>query len=111
MGVEKKASRNTKLNEMNVMAKLIPFIDDKRGPFSHGWFCPACGCGHGVNLDPGREAPLWTLTGTLEKPTIRASILVRSDKHCHVYITDGMIQYLSDCSHAMAGQTVPMEDY
>lgn len=27
---------------------------------------------------------------------------------CHLYVTDGRIQFLNDCSHALAGQTVDM---
>jgi hypothetical protein len=27
---------------------------------------------------------------------------------CHSFVTDGKIQYLSDCTHAMAGQTVDL---
>lgn len=29
---------------------------------------------------------------------------------CHSFVTDGRIQFLSDCSHALAGQTVPLPD-
>lgn len=27
---------------------------------------------------------------------------------CHSYINDGMIQFLGDCTHALAGKTVPI---
>ncbi|EYS89462.1 ammonia monooxygenase [Cupriavidus sp. SK-4] len=27
---------------------------------------------------------------------------------CHTFVTDGQIQYLGDCTHTLAGQTVPM---
>lgn len=30
---------------------------------------------------------------------------------CHMYIREGKIQFLSDCSHALAGQTVEMPDF
>ncbi|WP_367394509.1 DUF6527 family protein [Cupriavidus sp. Agwp_2] len=30
---------------------------------------------------------------------------------CHTFVTDGQIQYLSDCTHALAGQTVPMVEF
>jgi hypothetical protein len=29
-------------------------------------------------------------------------------KVCHVFIKAGMIQFLGDCTHALAGQTVPI---
>ena len=30
---------------------------------------------------------------------------------CHSFVTDGQIQFLADCTHAMAGQTVPLPDW
>lgn len=30
------------------------------------------------------------------------------DKRCHSFVTDGNIQFLADCTHALAGQTVPL---
>ena len=27
---------------------------------------------------------------------------------CHSFVTDGLIQFLGDCTHALAGQTVDM---
>jgi hypothetical protein len=30
---------------------------------------------------------------------------------CHSFVTDGRIQYLSDCTHAMAGQTKELADW
>lgn len=38
-------------------------------------------------------------------------LLGARDVVCHTFITDGRIQYLSDCTHKMAGQTVPMEAF
>lgn len=29
---------------------------------------------------------------------------------CHSYVTDGRIQFLSDCTHELAGQTVELPD-
>ena len=29
---------------------------------------------------------------------------------CHSFITDGRIQFLSDCTHALAGQTVDLPE-
>lgn len=30
---------------------------------------------------------------------------------CHSFVTDGMIQFLGDSTHALAGQTVPLADF
>lgn len=95
------------------------------GQFSHIFYCPGCGNHHGI-ID-GR----WTFNGDLEKPTITPSILVRGtewitdEEHelimsgqyveprpyvCHSFVTDGQIQYLNDCTHELAGQTVDIPD-
>ena len=31
-------------------------------------------------------------------------------QRCHTFITDGMVQFLSDCTHELAGQTLPLPD-
>jgi hypothetical protein len=28
---------------------------------------------------------------------------------CHIFVRDGKIQFLNDCTHELAGKTVPME--
>jgi len=71
--------------------------------------CPGCGCAHYVD-------ERWTFNGDLVKPTIRASILVRGhengeDYRCHSFVTDGKIKFLNDCTHKLAGQTVPLEPW
>lgn len=70
--------------------------------------CPACECCHYIN-------DTWTITGG-DNLTVRPSIFVNKDRAnpeahvCHLYITDGNIQYLEDCSHEYAGKTVEMID-
>jgi hypothetical protein len=39
--------------------------------------------------------------------------LIRTDhadgaRRCHLFIRDGALQFLSDCTHKLAGQTVDM---
>lgn len=54
----------------------------------------------------------WTFNGDFERPTFSPSVLERKhprDGHewiNHVFIRDGMIEYLPDCTHEMAGSTV-----
>lgn len=71
----------------------------------------------------------WQFNGNLEKPTVSPSILVSGvewltdEEHarvmagekiepkptiCHSFITDGKIQFLSDSTHSLAGQTVEL---
>jgi hypothetical protein len=79
--------------------------------------CPGCGAGHALNTDPSKGRPCWTFNGDFERPTFTPSILARwtfGENHeprvCHSFVTDGNIQFLGDCTHALAGQTVPLED-
>jgi len=96
------------------------------------FFCPACRCKHHLVVS-GPNA--WTWNGDGDKPTFQPSIghtftLPLSDEdfeawmadhsyklpapvemYCHSFITDGMIEFLGDCKHAMAGQTVPLPDW
>jgi hypothetical protein len=88
------------------------------------FFCPGCESGHGFNQK-------WSFNGNLERPTFSPSILVRGvepitdEEHglimsggyveprpfvCHSFVTDGKIQFLSDCTHKLAGQTMDLPD-
>ena len=90
------------------MAKVRSYVDDN----AHIIFCPACGCGH---LFDRR----WTFNGDRDKPTFTPSMLVNAHLHeidpkyirCHSFVTDGKIQYLSDCTHDLAGQTVELPEW
>ena len=35
----------------------------------------------------------------------------RFGKVCHSFVTNGRIQYLGDCTHKLAGQTVDLPDW
>lgn len=82
--------------------------------------CPGCGCLHSVAYDkPNSVGAKWTWNGSLDRPTFRPSVLVRAEytspkrqtEVCHSYVTDGKIQFLSDCTHDLAGQTVDLTDW
>lgn len=75
------------------------------------FYCPACKCCHWIDSR-------WTVSGTPEAPTVRPAILVNRSGFphydpnlptCHLFITDGWIQYLSESSHELAGKTVRMK--
>lgn len=59
------------------------------------------------------ETGNWSWNGDIEKPTLHPSILTTyqhgSVTHrCHSFVNDGVIQFLQDCSHELAGQTVEL---
>lgn len=91
--------------------------------------CPGCGAEHCL---PIASAGAWDFNGNFERPTLSPSILAKGVKVklgpdgkwagewelgpdgkplpslCHSFVTDGRIQFLSDCNHALAGQTVDL---
>lgn len=82
------------------------------------FWCPGCDGAHAVNVGPGG----WGFNGNDERPTFTPSVLVRYDGAdagkdgappavCHSFVTNGQIQFLGDCTHALAGQTVPLPDF
>jgi len=78
------------------------------------WFwCPGCDEPHAVNVGGNLDGPKWTWNGSLDLPTFRPSILVRggaSGFTCHSFVTDGRIQFLADCTHPKAGQTIDIPE-
>jgi len=55
----------------------------------------------------------WTWNGCVDKPTVRPSILTtggEGDHRCHSWVNDGVVQFLEDCSHDLAGKSVDLLD-
>ncbi len=79
------------------------------------FFCDGCNLPHSLNVGPG-QGPRWGYNGNPEAPTFTPSVLSRyrmkdAEVVCHSFVTDGRIQYLSDCTHHLAGQTVDLPDW
>lgn len=116
------------------MSALSPILRSAEGG-RVGFWCPGCNEAHYIPVadqhSPGRN---WGFNGNVSKPTFTPSILVRTGHYvtgrgpgdcyctwdrkdqaefadmkcsvCHSFVTDGRILFLSDCTHALAGQTV-----
>lgn len=63
-----------------------------------------------LDMTPSEIDDMFNNTKTLEE---REAILsTRRHPHvCHSYITNGWIQFLTDCTHHLAGQTVQIPDF
>lgn len=74
------------------------------------WWCPGCDQAHVWRIGSSNGLANWDWNGDLEKPTVSPSILthVSKENKCHVFIADGIIDFLSDCYHKLAGQKVAM---
>jgi len=106
---------------MSVLSKVL------RQPASGclSFWCPGCGVSHSIRHGAG-PGPRWGWNGDVERPTFTPSVLVRTGRAvdpdfvpmegdppevCHTFVTDGKIQFLGDCTHALAGQTVPLAEF
>ena len=88
------------------MAKLHKVAEDY-----YGFQCPGCGYEHAVTVNGKKnsQGASWGWNGSMEAPTFTPSINCNKDEpdvHCHSFVTDGRIQFLGDCFHALKGQTV-----
>lgn len=97
------------------------------GGFSY--WCQGCEEMHAINGG-------WAFDGNLEAPTFSPSVLATSGhyspgwkgpscwctyrvdhpdcsfkcRRCHTLIEAGMVEFRGDCTHALAGQTLPLPD-
>ena len=85
--------------------------------------CPGCVAGagregyDGIHMLPvnaeGIDVTSWTWNGDLENPTLEPSILSHAGSwlpRCHSYLRNGVFEFLSDSTHPLVGQHVPMPD-
>lgn len=102
---------------------------DTKTLYAYSFHCPGCDEDHDVGLS-------WQFNNDMVKPTFYPSILVRGGhfienggcwckfneehpddpttfqcKRCHSYVENGNIRFLDDCSHSLAGQTVPLKPW
>lgn len=104
---------------MTVHIKLLPNYDGN-GTDYVSFDCPGCAEKHTLPITGPRK---WCFNGSVEYPTLTPSILCKyhafnekTDQYdkiesvCHSFVTDGQIQFLIDCSHALKGQRVPLQE-
>ena len=82
--------------------------------YVHWVWCPGCEDLHcwwtAIEGEPCNRTT-WEYDGNDESPTVSPSLLVSygvDGKQCHSFVKSGQWQFLGDCTHALAGQTVPM---
>ena len=116
------------------MARAKIVVDGDGRFYGVRFNCPGCAADKGqswagtvLSVDwtpPGYErSPLvknrevWEFNGDLDRPTFAPSILShttwgpeRRPICCHSYVRDGRIQFLHDCTHPLAGQTLDLPE-
>jgi hypothetical protein len=105
--------------------------------YGYEFKCPGCGDRHVLPVGPGNGEvhARWSFNGDIDRPTFTPSVLAQGNKlvHdadgewtgewekdasgrlipyvCHSFVTDGHIQFLGDCTHELAGQTVDLPEW
>lgn len=70
-------------------------------------YCPGCGHLHVIHVGkPNSSGAKWGWNGDPEKPTFTPSIHIHG--RCHYFLRDGMLEFLPDSSHKLAGKTVAL---
>jgi hypothetical protein len=91
-----------------------------------GFHCPGCKYTHAIGVEAGALGARWEFNGDGDRPTFSPSVLVTTGRAvdpafvpeegdppevCHSFVTDGRIEFLADCTHEIAGQTVDLPDW
>lgn len=77
---------------------------------AYALWCPACKHAHVLRIVG--ESPVWSFDGNMTAPDFRPSQVVRTGAHtCHFNVARGILQFLPDCTHELAGKTIPMVDW
>jgi len=96
-----------------VMPKVDRNINDSETHEQYWFWCPGCK-GYHAYTTKHPTASGWTFNGDVDKPTFSPSLLVHGkdpEKRCHLFMKGGMIQFLGDCYHELAGQTVECPEW
>ena len=117
-----------------ISSKLRNWRNETNGDEGLIYWCQGCNATHSIKTKGAAGA--WGWNGDVDKPTFTPSVLCRTghyvtgkpadqcehckdaaeDGHetfcgiCHTFITDGRVQFLSDCTHQYAGQTLELPD-
>lgn len=91
------------------------------------WWCPGCNRAHGIRIaelsaQAENFGPAWSWNADVDRPTFAPSVLVQYNGAdagidgappavCHSFVQDGHMKFLEDCTHALAGQTVPIPEW
>jgi hypothetical protein len=89
-------------------------------------YCPGCKTHHVIATKaPQSNGAVWNFNSDMYSPTFSPSLLIRTGSYavpgfidpegitpviCHSFITNGKIQFLGDCTHALKNQTVDLPE-
>lgn len=103
------------------MPKLSSIVyGDDREVIGYVFMCPGCKFAHvPYTKKHGDDTnPVWTYNGEDATCTFSPSLLVKytwgpekTPHVCHSFIRAGNIEFLNDCTHKLAGQTIPIPEW
>jgi hypothetical protein len=98
--------------------KRVRHVPNEGGQhYGYRFRCLGCEDEHVIPTKPHAQG--WDFNGDEERPTFSPSILVHAivttdgrtiTPRCHSFVRDGRIEYLGDCTHILAGQTVDLPE-
>lgn len=99
------------------MGQVSAVLRKVDGGYAH--WCPGCREAHAIHTErPNHCNARWNFDGNVARPTFSPSINIFArdpegeipDERCHYFLKGGMLEFLGDCTHALAGQTVPLPE-
>ena len=107
------------------MKRVKHVTDGSGGHYGYRFECPGCGEPHVIPIKPHPKG--WDFSGDESAPTFSPSIHVQPSKRClcrdaqgemivvdtprcHSFVRAGRIEFLTDSTHALAGQTVDLPE-
>lgn len=99
------------------VSRVLRVVSDGNNTLGYAFWCPGCDSAHEVWIKHGNR-DRWAFDGNVNAPTFSPSVLCRwahgpahEPRVCHSFVRTGRIEYLSDCTHALAGQTVDLPEF
>ena len=97
--------------------KISHYLRKFDGGYAH--WCPGCEELHWIGVEkPLASGAQWTFNGDVHCPTFSPSVRIRIDKAwggntkavkcCHYFLKSGRLEFCSDSTHALSGQTVDL---
>jgi hypothetical protein len=123
--------------EVRLSSKLRKWANPETGDEGLSYWCQGCNGWHAIRT---KGASAWGWNGNVERPTFTPSVLLQGTRLtekgnaeieawreagmpprgdapfdsvpycCHSFVTNGQVQFLGDCTHALAGQAVELAD-
>ena len=72
-------------------------------------WCPGCHCAHQLDVHAvNHDGKVIGWDGDHERPTVEPTL---NFDGCEFLLRAGVLYFLNNCRHALAGQTVPLPDF